>query len=415
MKIDLKQPSMRITATLFAGQSFTSAAIIAIGTVLTIVATQLSGDPAKAGLPTAFASLAAAPASFVWGILWDRIGRRKGLAIGVLFGAVGMVVAIIAFQIQSFVLFVFAYIGIGFSRSAMLLGRFIAAEVNPPNKRGQAISYVVFGGTVGAVLGPLLVSPSAKIAIKLGMDELAGPFLIAIFIFLIAAIIIYFGLNPEPKTIGEQIDLEYPEEEIASGKVRTFPELLKNPGVIVAVTSMIIGQAVMTLVMGMTALFMRDNGHNLADISIVFSAHTLGMFAFSVLTGNLADRWGRPQVIITGSMILLASFVLAPLSLTTSMIALALFLLGLGWNFCFVAGSALLADILNHAERSKSQGANDLLIALSAAGASFGGGVVYANYGFPSLNGIGAFLTLIPLILTLWWSLVYQKRIKNRI
>ncbi len=409
MKINLKQPAMRITATLFAGQSFTSAAVIAIGTVLTIVATQLSGDPAKAGLPTAFASLAAAPASFIWGILWDRIGRRKGLAVGLLFGAVGMVVAIIAFQIQSFVLFVFAYIGIGVSRSAMQLGRFVAAEVNPPKRRGQAISYVVLGGTVGAVLGPLLVSPSSAIAVKFGLDELAGPFLIAILIFIFASALVYFGLNPEPKTLAEKIAIEFPEEDISGGKVRTFPELLKNPGVIVAVTAMILFQAVMVLVMGMTALYMRDNGHDLAAISIVFSAHTLGMFAFSVLTGNLADRWGRPQVIITGSIILLASFVLAPLSLSTGMLALALFLLGLGWNFGFVAGSALLADILNPDERSKSQGANDLLIALAAAGASFGSGVVYATYGYAVLNGIGAFFTLFPLILTLWWTLVYLK------
>jgi MFS family permease len=101
---------------------------------------------------------------------------------------------------------------------------------------------------------------------------------------------------------------------------------------------------------------MRHHGQSLGDISIVFSAHTLGMFAFSIVSGRLADQWGRAQVIVLGSLFLLGSMIVAPLSAQMPVMVISLFLLGLGWNLCFVGGSALLSDHLTPAERSSTQG-----------------------------------------------------------
>ena len=163
------------------------------------------------------------------------------------------------------------------------------------------------------------------------------------------------------------------------------------------------GPVVMVGLMGLTSLYMISNELRLADVSIVFSSHTFGMFAFSILTGQLLDRWGRGPVILVGAATLVASCVLAPLSLSVAPIAFALFLLGLGWNFCFIGGSTLLADILNPDARAKTQGVNELTISLMTALASFSSGLVYAAGGYPAAAATGALVAVIPFLLTGWW------------
>jgi MFS family permease len=218
------------------------------------------------------------------------------------------------------------------------------------------------------------------------------------------------GLNPEPLELSKQIAEKYPETKGDSGVARSIGTLLRMPPVIVAMAAMVISQMVMVMVMGITSLYMRDHAHELSAISIVFSAHTLGMFAFSVLTGRLADKWGRGPVILVGVVFLLVSFVLAPLKTTTLLLAFALFFLGLGWNYCFVGGSALLADQLTPAERAQTQGFNDLLIGLASAGGSYWSGLLYAGPGYGVINLVSGFFTLIILVLTLWWFFVYRPR-----
>ena len=137
---------------------------------------------------------------------------------------------------------------------------------------------------------------------------------------------------------------------------------------------MILSQVVMAGVMVITSLYMKDMHHDLGDISMVISAHTIGMYAFSLLSGRLIDRWGRRQVIILGAAILLAACLTAPLTGDTFPLAVSLLLLGLGWNFCFVGGSTLLADQLRPSERGRTQGFNDLLVGLASAMGSLGSG-----------------------------------------
>ena len=115
---------------------------------------------------------------------------------------------------------------------------------------------------------------------------------------------------------------------------------------------MVVGQLVMVMVMAMTSLYMVHHGHGLGDVSIVIMAHTLGMYGLSMLTGRLADNLGRPPTIIAGALLLAAGCILAPLSQLTGVLAVALFLLGLGWNFCYVGRRALLTDTLTLPERA---------------------------------------------------------------
>jgi MFS family permease len=168
---------------------------------------------------------------------------------------------------------------------------------------------------------------------------------------------------------------------------------------------MICGQVTMVMVMGITALHMQSHAHGLPVIAVVISSHTFGMFGFSILSGRLSDRIGRLPVIAFGAGTLVVACLLAPISLAVGPIASALFLLGLGWNFCYVGGSSLLADQLSPSERAKMQGTNDLLIGLVSAAGSLGSGIIFATLGYTTMSLIGAVTALIPLGLVGWWRL----------
>jgi MFS family permease len=127
------------------------------------------------------------------------------------------------------------------------------------------------------------------------------------------------------------------------------------------------------------------------------------MYAFSVVSGQLIDRWGRVPVIIAGAITLIGACLAAPLSPDVVPISVALFLLGLGWNFCYVGGSTLLADQLSPAERAQTQGFNDLLIGLTSAIGSLLSGVVFATLGYGAMGVIGAVAALIPIGMVIWW------------
>jgi MFS family permease len=160
---------------------------------------------------------------------------------------------------------------------------------------------------------------------------------------------------------------------------------------------------VMGAVMGMTSLSMKSMNHGLGDISVVISAHTIGMYAFSVLSGRLLDTWGRRPVIVVGAVILVVACLTAPLTGRTVPMAVSLLLLGLGWNFCFVGGSTLLSDQLAQAERARTQGFNDLLVGLASGTASFGSGLLYAGFGYAGVGLTGAALALLPFLFLARW------------
>ncbi|MCZ2095985.1 MAG: MFS transporter [Anaerolineae bacterium] len=162
---------------------------------------------------------------------------------------------------------------------------------------------------------------------------------------------------------------------------RPLSTLLRLPKVQLAIASVLISQTVMVVIMVMTPLHMDHHHHSRDAISLVISAHTLGMFAFSPLTGYLIDRFGRIPMLVVGAMTMIASALLAPVSATEFSLAIALFLLGLGWNFGYVSGSSLLADALQGAERARVQGVNDSLVFFAAGFGSLAAGSLFASGG----------------------------------
>jgi MFS family permease len=401
---DLSKVARRITWVLFANQSLASAGFIASATINSIIGAKLGGSAAFAGVPSAVYQVGAAFAASAWGYIMDRIGRRNGMVAGLIIGVLGNALVLIAIGISSFFLFLAGMVMMGITNAAVVLGRFAAAEVNPPENRGAAISNVVLGGTFGAIVGPLLIGPVGNFARTLGMDELAGAYIATLVLFAISSVVVFLGLRPDPRDLGKQVAAAHPDHAFkVTGEARPIFEILRQPAALVAVSAMALGQVVMVAIMVITSLHMRNHQHNLQDISAVIASHTFGMFAFSVISGRLADRWGRGPVILTGTSTLLLACITAPLSPNVFPLAVALFLLGLGWNFCFVGGSALLADQLSPMERSRTQGTNDLLVGLASATGSLGSGIVFAASNYTVIAIVAGVLALIPFLMSLFW------------
>jgi MFS family permease len=284
----------------------------------------------------------------------------------------------------------------GFANAAGNLGRYIAADMAAPERRASAIGLVVWGTTVGAVIGPNLTAPAGAVAVWLGLPELAGPYgLTVAFIGLAWAVAAMF-LRPEPYALADPSAL--PTQTDQHGRVASLPAILARPSVAVALVSLVAAQFVMVLIMTMTPLHLIEHGHGLATVGFVLSAHTFGMFGLSPITGRLTDRFGSPRVIAAGLVGLALSAVLAALAPPDGgfLLTLALFLLGYGWNLCFVAASSLVSHGLSLAERTRVQGIADALTWGTAAFASLSSGLVVAAASYTVLGFLGLALTAIP-------------------
>ena len=222
-------PAGKITAVLFIAQCLGSAGFIAMSTVGAILAAQLSGERSWAGVPSAASALAGAGAAFLWGYLMDSLGRRGALVLGLLSGAVGAAASIIAIVHGSFLLFVAGMVLVGIAQAAVTLSRFMAAEVNRRTVAARAISYVVLGGTVGAVLGPLLVAPSGRLMTGAGANELAGAFAAAAILLAAAGVVVFLALRPDPREIGRALSDSLPHPD-AGRPARRIGAILRRAG-----------------------------------------------------------------------------------------------------------------------------------------------------------------------------------------
>jgi MFS family permease len=386
----------RAGRTLVAGVALGSIGHIAAVTIATIAAAELAGSTTLAGAPGAAVVGGAALGSALIGWLASRRGRRPALVAGYGLGVLGAAVATAAVIAGSFPLLLIGTFFIGFGNSSNQASRYAAADLVAPEKRASAISTAVWAATVGAVVGPNLVPVGGRITMAAGLPEIAGAYLVPVVFVGAAAILTHVLLRPDPFEIAH-------ESSVAGDDARPSEALgtiLRRPIVISALVALVIGQAVMTLIMTMTPLHMATHGHGLAAVGVVLSAHTLGMFAFAPVSGRLTDRFGPIPVIFLGTGVLAASSALAAAAppAEEALLLFAMFLLGLGWNLGFVAGSALLTSGVSLVERARVQGLTDALIWSAAAIASAGSGVVVATAGYATLGMLGVALVALPVL-----------------
>ncbi len=392
----------RITFVLFLAQSFASAGFIAAAAINPILGEKLASHRSMATVPVAAYLLSGALSASVWGVLMDRIGRRNAITLGLVLGMIGNGLVLLAIENASFAWMILGLMLMGTTNSATQLSRFAAAEVTPPEHRGRAISTVVFGGVLGTILARLSAAPMGSFVVTLGMDELSGAYLTTLILFALAAILVFAALRPDPRDVGRELAKLYPSSA-PEGQSRPIMEILRQPAALTAVVAMALGQVVMVAVMVITSLHMEDHNHARSDIYSVVSAHTFGMFAPSIISGWLLDKIGRPKMILIGAATLLLACIAAPLSPNVLPLGIALFLLGVGWNFCYVGGSTLLSDQLSPLERSRTQGTNDFLVGLASALISLTSGFLFDASSFTVIAIVAGALSLIPLAMTVRW------------
>jgi MFS family permease len=387
---------------LVAGVALGSTGHIAASTVSTIAAQHIAGSTAWSGAPGAAAVLGAAMGAVLLSQLMVRRGRRPGLAVGYLVGLTGALIATIAVAITSLPLLLGGTVLIGFGNASNQLSRYVAADLYPGNRRASAIGLVVWGATVGAIIGPNLAAPAGAVAVALGLPELAGAYLVPVVFVGGAALLTVLNLRPDPYALADPSSRhDHPDAERSTSA--TLAAVLARPNVPVAIVALITVQVVMNLIMTMTPLHMTEHGHSLTAVGIVISGHALGMFGLSPLSGRLTDRVGATPVILAGMAVSAFSAVLAAVAPPEGGILLfiALFLLGYGWNLGYVAGSALLTHGLSLAERTRLQGLTDGLIWSSAAAASLSSGVVVAAASYATLGLLGGALVIVPAMLVI--------------
>lgn len=389
----------RAIGTLVAGVALGSTGHIAAVTVASIVADEMVGTSAVSGAPGAAVVIGAAVGASALSALMARRGRRPGIAAGYAIGVVGAVVAIMAIVAVSLPLLLLGTMLVGFGNSSNQLSRYVAADMYPTARRASAIGTVVWAATIGAVLGPNLIGPGGVVAEWLGLPRLAGAYLIPIGFVGLASALSFALLRPDPYELAE------PTEVTVDGGDRagTIRDVLRRPTVAAALVALVAGQTVMVLIMTMTPVHMAAHGHHVESIGFVISGHTFGMFALAPISGRLTDRFGTGRVIVAGLIVLAGASLLAAIAPPDGGVVLfiALFLLGYGWNLGFVAGSTLLTQGVDVADRTRVQGLADSLIWSSAAVASLGSGVVLAFASFTALGLLGGALVVLPLWLVL--------------
>jgi MFS family permease len=383
--------------TLASAVALGSTGYIAAVTVTTIVARDLLGSGTWAGLPGAGLVLGSAAGSVLLSQLMSARGRRPGLVAGYGFVILGSLIALAAILSRSFPLLVGGVVVIGFGNAANQLARYAAADMVSPERRAWAIGLVVWASTVGSVAGPSLAPVAGRAASEAGLPDLAGPFLLPAIFGALAGLLVFVLLRPDPYELADESSMDRATAQVERIHLRS---ILRRPGVLAAIVALVVSQLVMVLIMTMTPLHMTEHGSDLAAVGIVISAHTLGMFAFSPVSGRLTDHFGAVPTIFAGTAILAGSSLLAAAAPPAGGPALvaALFLLGWGWNLGFVAGSALLSEHLELHERTRVQGVADAMIWSSAAAASLGSGLIMAAVGYAALGVIGAGLVAIPIV-----------------
>jgi MFS family permease len=367
-----------------------------------IVAASITGTNTWSGLPIAVGALGTALASWPLARLMNRSGRRPGLALGYGLAVIGSLLAMAGVAGGSFWLLLGGMALFGIASTSNLLARYAAADVTSAARRGRAMGLIVWGSTIGSVIGPNLMGPALRLGALLGVSSAASAFLIAVGGYALAALLIEVFLRPDPLAIARR------SQAIADagrppGTARRLGAILGDVRVQIALATLSISQFVMISTTSTSPLYLHDQGHHVQTIGLAVSFHLAGMYVTSPLSGWLCDRFGRPLMIGIGAAILIAAVLLAGLAPGTDrvLVILALFLNGVGWNLAFVAGSALLTDALTPAERPSIQGFADLFMGLMGALGSAAGGMILGVWGFAILNAVGGALALGPLAATL--------------
>jgi MFS family permease len=354
----------------------------------------IATNPAFATLPLTCYVVGAALTTIPASLLMKAIGRRSGFQVGTALGIAGAAICSLALYLASFAVLCAGMTVMGMYTSFGKYYRFAAADVASVEFRAKAISLTLAGGIVGGIFGPEM----AKRTKDLFADHMyLGSYLSLAFVCLLATVLL------------TRLDIPKLPEHERKDSGRPLGQILRQPVFVVAALSSALSYGIMNLFMTSTPLAMRAHDHHFNDAAMVLEWHVIGMYGPSFFTGWLINRLGVLNVIFTGIALLLLSIVAALSGTQFLNFWSALFLLGVGWNFMYVGGSALLTECYTPAERAKTQAANDFLVFSTMAISSASSGLLMSKSGWHAVNYGSIPFLILAAAATSW--LVWQRKL----
>jgi len=351
-----------------------------------LIAYTIADDRALATLPHALVIVGTALLTLPAALLMRRVGRRAGFILGALIGALGGAVSVIAVYQAHFWLFCLGTFLFGTAAGFAQHYRFAATDVAPPDFRAKAVSLVLAGGVVAAILGPELAKLGREMFLPV---QFLGGYVFLIGLTLLTALAV-MSLDIPPLT---------PAEKAESG--RPMLEIMRQPIFIVAVTVSTVAQGTMNLLMTATPIAMHHADHHFSDTALVIEWHSVLMFAPGFFTGSLVKRWGELPMILVGLIVLAVSVFIALAGETVFLFWSSMALLGLGWNFAFTAATSMLIGAHTASERAKTQGVVNFIIYGTAAVAALSAGGLLQHVGWHGVSWAALPFLALALLVTL--------------
>jgi MFS family permease len=358
-------------------------------TITALVGNTLTPDPALATLPLALQFVATAAVTIPASLFMGRFGRRIGFSLGSLLGILGGVVSCLAVFQGDFWLFCAGAAFLGGFGTHVALYRFAAAEVAAPSLRSRAISYVMVGGLVAAVLGPELAKWSR---------DLFAPVLFAGGYAAIA--LLAFGTL----VLVQVASLPAPLSRKDRSRGRPLGEIIRQPRLIVAVLCAMVAYGAMNLVMVSTPLAMVACAHPFETAAFVIQWHVVGMYAPSFVTGHIIHRFGVLPVLGIGGLLILGCVLVNLSGIEVLQFWSALVLLGVGWNFMFVGGTTLLTETYRPEEQSRVQAFNEFMVFGTTAVTALASGAIFNVLGWQAVNIAIVVPVLLAIASVIWLS-----------
>jgi len=353
----------------------------------------LASNPALATIPLTCYVLGSAITTIPASLLMGAIGRRGGFQVGAGLGMFGAAVCALAIFLADFFLLCAGMTVMGMYTAFGKYYRFAAADAAAVEYRAKAISLTLAGGIAGGIFGPELAKHTAGLYVDYAY---LGSYLSLIFVCLAAIIVLIW------------LDIPRLSEQERKDPGRPLGEIMRQPVFIVAALAAMLSYGIMNLFMTSTPLAMRAHDHHFDDAALVLQWHMIGMYGPSFFTGSLIQRFGVLNVIFAGIALLFVCIVAALMGTELLNFWAALFLLGVGWNFMYVGGSALLTECHTPSERAKTQAANDFMVFATMAISSASSGLLLSKSGWNAVNYGSIPFLLLAAAATSW--LMWQRR-----
>jgi MFS family permease len=356
-----------------------STGLSAGGTAGTLIAVDLTGSAALAGVPLGLLVVGSAAGAVLISRRSQQAGRVAGLRWGYALGALGAAIVVVGTAVESFGLVLAGSLALGVANAAVFLSRYAAAEVGGGAVRGRALGLVLGSAAVGAVASPNLLGPSGHLASWLGLPRLAGLHLVAVPSFLIAGALL--AALPSRSAVGQA-------DRPRSPTGTWIRDAIKGTRVRLALVVLAATNLVMVATMAVAPAHLEAHGYSLGGIGLVVSVHVLGMFAPSPLTGWLADRAGGGVVAGVGAVLLVGAGFGGAIAGAHDGPAFTavLVLLGIGWNAGVVGGSTMLVASVPPAVRQNAEGIGEVAMGLAAGAGAPIAGLMVAAGGLPTLS-----------------------------